>query len=332
MSLLRPVAYAIFLGAFSLSAGAQDRDWSSFVADANQFSDEALAGGAGSSAALVGSKNCKLSSTALITRLDKHLSDAAADAGRLVENHAPWGLPTSSRSFTTLVQNGYVVLYDTELKMPVAALYRLDRADIVSRTRENCFREDTRLASADRSTLDDYDEPVFDRGHLVPRSDLNRSENDMLNSFVLSNIMPQHDNFNQGTWERFERLIRRSATQNGSVFVITGAVFDHDGDGAPDPVGGIDRILPEQNVGLATHFYKIVLAPKPNGFIDVRATMLPHVDGAFPKDNKDAEHYARIEDFIVSIDEIEAATGFDFLPEMAPSKQKAVERAVASGW
>jgi len=64
-----------------------------------------------------------------------------------------------------------------------------------------------------------------DRGHQAPLasfagsrywSELNR----------LSNITPQHKDLNQGPWKHLEDAVRRAATYEKSLFVITGPLFN----------------------------------------------------------------------------------------------------------
>jgi DNA/RNA endonuclease G (NUC1) len=62
-------------------------------------------------------------------------------------------------------------------------------------------------------------------------------------------------------------------------------------------------------VAVPTHFYKIILHTRPNGFIEAMAFLLPHVDSS-PGSNQ-------TESFLISklvaIDDIEAVTSIDFL-------------------
>ena len=108
-----------------------------------------------------------------------------------------------------LVNKHYVVGYHTELRVPFWAAHRLTKAQASQeRTRKNCFRRDPRLNFDVTSICSDYVEPVFDRGHLVPRADMNRSEQAMINTFVFSNMAPQHAKFNQNLWAALENRVR----------------------------------------------------------------------------------------------------------------------------
>jgi endonuclease G len=153
----------------------------------------------------------------------------------------------------------------------------------------------------------------------------------MINTFVLSNMMPQHDQFNQGIWETLESAVRAWVVDKGTILVVSGAVFDADGNGTRDPATKAKRVEPRKKVGIPTHFYKIVLHERPNGFVDSIAILLPHTDNEVPKSLSQPEKLAYLQDHIVSINQIQDLTGYNFFPDMPATKQKAVERSVAAG-
>jgi|GEM_PF-5291089 len=96
-------------------------------------------------------------------------------------------------------QHEWITWYDDDLRVPLWVVYELTKEDAsAQRTRKDCFRKDPRLPKEASSFCEDYEEPVFDRGHMVPRSDLNRTVVAMINSFIFSNMAPQHDRFNRG--------------------------------------------------------------------------------------------------------------------------------------
>lgn len=58
--------------------------------------------------------------------------------------------------------------YDADLLTPTWTAYRLTAADLESTvTRKDCFRSDPRLPGEQAATCEDYDEPIFDRGHMA---------------------------------------------------------------------------------------------------------------------------------------------------------------------
>src|SRR5436190_18090693 len=103
------------------------------------------------------------------------------------ERHLPWGRPDCSR---ILFHPQYVLCYDVHRKVALWASYRLEAADVVEAERVNAFRTDPRLPIDQNPTCDDYAGSGFDRGHMVPRSDMNRSLVAMVNTFFLTNMSP----------------------------------------------------------------------------------------------------------------------------------------------
>ncbi len=246
--------------------------------------------------------------------------------------HLPYGVPTSPTSNERLLhQDEYIIGYDDDLRVPTWVAYRLTADDLRwGRPRTRCFRRDPRLDEEEAAFCADYEEPIFDRGHMVPNADMVRDEAAMINTYIFSNMVPQHDRFNQVIWKRLEGYVRDWAVSKDTIFVITGAVFDRDSNGQRDDDATAERVDPRDRVAIPTHFYKIILHERPNGFIESMTFLLRHVDdtptGAVPSDRF-------LNDHLTTIDEIEALTGIDFLVGLRsenPAKEAAVERFVAA--
>lgn len=73
-------------------------------------------------------------------------------------------------------------------------------------------------------------------------------------------------------------------------------MFDQDDDGARDPDHEAERMRTGR-VAVPTHFYKIILHERPNGFIDNVAILLPHTDENIPSD----EYEEHLKEGITSI-------------------------------
>lgn len=252
--------------------------------------------------------------------------------------HAPWGIPQAEDpklDKTILIHREYILGYDDDLKVPVWAQYRLTHDDIVGRERERCFREDARLPFDSRSTLDDYDEPIFHRGHLVPRADMNRTRATMMNTFLMSNMAPQYKHFNERVWRYLEAMVRIWASRYHEIWVVTGAIFDHDGDGYRDPPGEVPRMQPTDRIGIPSHFYKVVVTKSSTGFIEALSIVLPHTEepdlvlSHLPSSEKPEAKKAYFDSHIVNVDTLEKLTGLDFFPEMSVRRQRPVEREKA---
>lgn len=271
---------------------------------------------------------CQVSQS-VVASANEQLNLNAGQRATAESIHLFAGLPVSPANATNehiIHQREWITWYDDDLRVPLWVQYRLTRADArAQRTRRDCFRRDSRLSDEAASFCEDYQEPIFDRGHMVPRSDLNRTQVAMINSFIFSNMCPQQANFNQGIWENLESKVRRWAIVSDGVFVVTGAVFDKNEDGRRDDDVDANLVAPRRRVAIPTHFYKIIMHQRPSGFIDTISILLPHNNRQITK----ADRY--LSEHIVSIDQIEALTGIDFFPNLPDDREAMVESFVAPG-
>ncbi|QQS40030.1 MAG: DNA/RNA non-specific endonuclease [Acidobacteriota bacterium] len=258
-----------------------------------------------------------------ISAADQALTLADSDAESVRARHLPFGLPVAGSNTSNerlLLQFEWVAWYDDDLRMPLWVAYELTREDAAAESeRQDCFRSDPRLSELAAAKCEDYEEPVFDRGHMIPRNDLNRSRTAHDNSFLFSNMAPQFPNFNRRVWRRLESKVHDWAIDAGGIYVITGAIFDRDGDGKRDADSAAEVVSPRNRVGIPTAFYKIVLHRRPNGVIDTIAFILQHNNSSSTNRN------SYLVSKIASIDEIESVTGIDFFPDMDPGLEGQVE-------
>jgi len=239
--------------------------------------------------------------------------------------HVPYGMPIAIAGAThehLLHQKDYLIWYDDDLRVPLWVSYKLTKKNILrEQDRVECFRPDPRLPAAAAAVCTDYLEKTFDQGHLAPNADFKGTEAMMINTYLYSNMTPQHDTFNRHTWERLEALVRMWTQKRGDLFVITGSVFDQNGDHMRDADSAAQRVPPTRRVAIPTHFYKIIFKKKMLGASDSIAILLPHDDAPH---NGDA-WIAYVTSHITTIGEIERVTGIDFLPRVGGAKRTAME-------
>jgi endonuclease G len=213
------------------------------------------------------------------------------------------------------VYEGYVLGHDGRLKIPLWVQYELSSGDLTgTAAREDDFRADATIPFRYRAELDDYEDSNYDRGHMAPAGDMNRSEKVMSESFLLSNMAPQvGPGFNQSIWRNLETAVRGWVQQRGRLTIITGPIFAVDNNRVSYPVIG------ENHVAVPSHFYKIVVDNNDPDNIQTLAFMMPN-------DDLSGNHYSG---YLVSIDDIEKAAGIDFLSALPPAVQHTVESTPA---
>jgi endonuclease G, mitochondrial len=179
------------------------------------------------------------------------------------------------------------------------AKYELTYKQITGKQkRTNNFRKDERLQNPVESS--DYRGSGFDRGHLVPAADMRLNYISMSETFYMTNMSPQVPRFNQGIWQRIEDYTRQLVSKYGDAHIITAPLLKRD---LPRTYNGIT--VPDW-------YYKIIYIPS-------KQVML-----SFLIENKD-HGKAKIQNYQVSVDDIEDLTGLDFFAELSDDLEKSLE-------
>lgn len=161
------------------------------------------------------------------------------------------------------------------------------------------FKEDPDIPEIVRSTLQDYKKSGFDRGHLAPSADRTYDCGVLQEVFYLSNMSPQLHSFNSGHWEKLERYVRELTNQYDKVHVFSIPLYLPHEEGDKKYVHY--QVIGKNNVAVPTHFAKVIFAGD-----KTFAFMLPH---------EDIDSKVALEDFSVTLQDIEKASGFIFLPQ-----------------
>ena len=200
-------------------------------------------------------------------------------------------LPAASGPVYTYT--GFTIQYDEENETAAWVAYELTRSEVKGRVRRSDdYREDLKIKTGS-SALEDYYKSGYDRGHLAPAGDMKWSEKAMSESFLLSNITPQHPDFNRGIWRDLEELVRKWALYNGSLLIASG------------PVKGKSRKTIGKNmVQVPEYFFKVIIDCMPPDYKGI-AFIIPN-----RKCSKTLKNYA------VPIDDAEKFTGLDFFYQL----------------
>jgi len=125
-----------------------------------------------------------------------------------------------------------------------------------------------------------------------------------LETFLMSNIVPQAPVLNRQVWQRLERLEDEYSNILENVWVITGPVFD-------------DHIqLMNKDIEVPDAFFKIIFDEQQDNVRALAFLIQQDVTGKEP-----------IDSFLTSIDEIEKLTGLDFIAPLADDIENSLEAA-----
>jgi endonuclease G len=136
----------------------------------------------------------------------------------------PSGAGQSDPNNYLLVNNFYVNSYSRDRGIPNWVAWRVTRADMGRLQREDSFRPDDRLPKGwARVVPNDYTRSGYDKGHMAPNADRDSSPESMASTFLMTNMVPQTGDLNQGPWAKLEGYLRTLVTRGSDVYVIAGA-------------------------------------------------------------------------------------------------------------
>lgn len=203
------------------------------------------------------------------------------------------------KSFLLLDHGEFVVGYDTRTRNAAWVYQKLTRESVLpgrSHDRKRFFSMDPRIPFHLSACNRDYLGTGFDRGHLCPCGDL--SEESIRSSFYLSNICPQHPQFNRGVWRRLERYIRSLVSEKQVVHVITLPLYlpekTEDGRCYVNY-----QVLGKSRVAVPTHFAKAIFLEKEEG-VEIFCYLLP---------NKEVKKDCSLNEFLISLHLLEKLSG-----------------------
>lgn len=163
--------------------------------------------------------------------------------------HSPYGWATVGGVVKpqAICREAYLVAYDAPAKIPRYVSYTLLPQNALGCwPRTNAFVADQSIQGGARP--DDYAGTGYDKGHAAPDGDLSWSEIVEYESFLMTNMYPQHGSLNRGIWKLLETSIRGWTVQLNQPFTIyVGAIYDQ-----KNPRIGSGVVVPHG-------FYKIVI-------------------------------------------------------------------------
>jgi endonuclease G len=204
--------------------------------------------------------------------------------------------------------------------------WHLDSTWMGSAPRQDDFRSDTTLpAGWYRVTGTDYVGSGFDRGHYCPSADRTSTIANNSATFLMTNMMPQSPDNNQGPWADLEDYARTLVNAGNELHVIMGGA----GQGGTGSNGGVTMTIAGGHVQVPAETWKVILV-QPQGTNDVArvttstrviAVRMPNVQGI--RSNN-------WQQYRVSVDELEQLTGYDFFSNVPSTVQAVIEPVVDS--
>ena len=226
-------------------------------------------------------------------------------------------------------QRNYTVLYDADTYISYWVAYPLCHAHLTS-GREEIWGYDPKVDQSHQTSVSkgygascptaNYPNNFYARGHQLPNADRNAVPQMQEQTYYSTNMTPQLQNgFNGGIWAKLEAAVRQTVPQGDTLYVVTGASIRklHENLAAKKILNKNDgKQLPVPN-----YYWKVLLKVKRDGekLVDAKtvAFWLPH-------DDLKGHGYA---EYVVSVDQVEQWTGFDFFINLPDSMETTAETA-----
>lgn len=236
------------------------------------------------------------------------------------------GNPSDAQNSTVMMDNYlvdqhyYVESYNADKGEPNWVSWHLNSADITNATgRLDDFAGWAGLPAGWYQVENNaYSGSGFDRGHNCPSADRTSSADANAATFLMTNMIPQAPQNNEQTWANLENYLRDLVRQGNEVYVIMGS-YGTGGTGS----GGAANSVDDGHVNVPSNIWKVAVVI-PNGNNDmsrvdagtrVIAVNTPNVNTT----NSDWTRY------IVTVKDIEDATGYTLFSGLSPSVRAALE-------
>jgi DNA/RNA endonuclease G (NUC1) len=215
----------------------------------------------------------------------------------------------------------FALSYNRDKGGPNWVSWHLTDEWIGSLARVDTFRADPAVPPSWYRVLGtDFSGSGFDRGHMTPNADRDKETSIPINqaTFLMSNMVAQAPDNNQGPWAEFESFLRTLLPANELDIVAGPAGIGGTGS------NGFANTIANGHVTVPSSTWKVVLVI-PKGDNDISrvtaatrtiAVNMPNTQGIR---NNDWHMY------LTTVDAIEAQTGYDFFTEVPDTIENAIE-------
>lgn len=253
---------------------------------------------------------------------------ATAPTSAIYGDHLAFGTPhdATPADEITLSRPQYVLGYNGTRGGPAWVSWTLDGSQFGAAPRCDCFSPDLTLPGGLYRVVDfDYRNGGYDRGHMVQSESRTTTDQENATTFILTNILPQAAENNQGPWSKFENYLNDLVRTGGKdVWVVAGGQYNT----APQTLKN------EGKVQIPDYTWKVaVILPdgaSPASVDDINdlvviAIRMPNLVGATGPASATGIRDLPWQNFETSVDVIEATTGFDLLDGLPEPLEAIVE-------
>jgi endonuclease G len=225
--------------------------------------------------------------------------------------HLKYGNPSqaNAQDFNNylLEKSSYALSYNCSAGIPNWVSWQLNRSWLGSVDRSNDFRPDAELPDGCYAVHpSDYRGTGYDKGHLIPSGDRTISQADNSTTFLMTNMIPQSPANNREVWRELEEFSRKLVSEGKELYIVAG------GEGKKD-------VIAKGKVTVPSYTWKVILVLSNGNVEQTIAVRIPNTEEVARTDWRD---------YLVSVDEIEQKTGYDFFSALNKNIQQKIEAKI----
>ena len=163
-----------------------------------------------------------------------------------------------------------------------------------------------------------YSGSGFDRGHNCPSADRTSSTDANSATFLMTNMIPQAPQNNEQTWANLENYLREQVVAGNEIYIIMGS-YGSGGTGS----NGSASTINNGHVNVPSNIWKVaVIIPTGNSDISRITSSTRVIAVNTPNNNSINSDWTK---YIVTVRDIENATGYNLLSALPQNIQDAIE-------
>ena len=250
------------------------------------------------------------------------------EAPYLPSVHLTMGNPSAAGSDPSnylMEKPEFALSYSRDLGRPNWVSWHLADEWIGTLTRVDTFRPDPQVPPDwYRVQSFDFSGSGFDRGHMTPNADRDKETSIPINqaTFLMSNMVAQAPGNNQGPWAAFEGYLRTLVEQQqAEIYIVSGP----DGVGGTGSLGGVTTTLADGHVTVPSSTWKVALVLPKDGGDDLSRVSCSTRTIAVIMPNQDSIRNDPWENYVRTVDAVEALTGYNFFSNLPEPYQQCIE-------
>lgn len=163
-----------------------------------------------------------------------------------------------------------------------------------------------------------YSGSGFDRGHNCPSADRTSSTDANSATFLMTNMIPQAPQNNEQTWANLENYLREQVVAGNEIYIIMGS-YGSGGTGS----NGTASTINNGHVNVPSNVWKVaVIIPVGDNDLTRVTTTTRVIAVNTPNNNTISSDWTK---YIVTVRDIEGATGYNLLSALPQNVQDAIE-------